>query len=70
MEKTTEQIVGSIRNWSINQIENSRSIGDKIALFEEFEEWIEPEGVELEIISLDEMMKEDYDEYIKGIDLS
>ncbi len=68
MEKTTEQIVGSIRNWSIDQIENSRSIGDKIALFEEFEEWIEPEGVELEIISLDEMMKEDYDEYIKGID--
>ena len=68
MEKTTEQIVGSIRNWSINQIENSRSIGDKIALFEEFEEWIEPESVELEIISLDEMMKEDYDEYIKGID--
>jgi len=68
MEKTTEQIVGSIRNWSINQIENSRSIGDKIALFEEFEEWIEPESVELEIISLDEMMKEDYDEYVENND--
>ena len=49
----TEDIVAHIRDWSIDKIEDATLVGDKIALYEEFEEWIEIEDEEdLEIISM------------------
>ena len=49
----TEDIISHIRDWSIDKIEEAELVGDKIALYAEFEEWIEieDEGV-LEIISM------------------
>ena len=52
--KTTDDIVSHVRSWSIDKIEEAELTGDKIALYAEFEEWIEIEDEEeCEIISLD-----------------
>jgi hypothetical protein len=37
----TDEIVDQVRDWSIDRMENVESVGDKIALYAEFEDWIE-----------------------------
>ena len=50
----TEDIVAHIRDWSIDKIEDATMVGDKIALYAEFEEWIEiEEEGDLEIVSME-----------------
>ena len=50
---TTDKVVDHVREWSIDKIEKAELVGDKIALYAEFEDWIElDEAEELEIISL------------------
>ena len=50
----TEDIVAHVREWSIDKIEDATLVGDKIALYAEFEEWIEIEDEnDLEVISLE-----------------
>ena len=52
--KTTEDIVAHIRDWSVYKIEEVESIGDKAAIYAEFEEWIDLDGVkDIEIMSLE-----------------
>ena len=54
--KTTEDVVAHAREWAIDKIEAAELCGDKIALYAEFEDWIEleeREEEELEIISFD-----------------
>jgi len=52
---TTEEIVSHIREWSINRIKyGMKSSEDALSIIAEFEEWIEPEGDRLEILSLEE----------------
>jgi len=52
---TTEEIVALIREWSINRIKfGLTSSEDALSIVAEFEEWIEPEGDRLEILSLEE----------------
>ena len=52
--KTTEDLVSHVRNWSIDRMEQAEMVGDKIALYAEFEEWIEIEDEEqCEIITFD-----------------
>ena len=54
----TEDIVAHIRDWSIDKIDSATLVGDKIALYAEFEEWIEiEEEGDLEIISINEQEK-------------
>ena len=51
---TTDEVVAHVREWSIDKIENAELVGDKIALYAEFEDWIElDETEELEIMSLE-----------------
>ena len=51
MDKTDE-IVEEIREWSINKIASIEPVGSKMALYEEFEEWIELDDEEsIEILS-------------------
>jgi len=51
---STDDVVAHIREWSIDKVESSESIGNKDAIYKEFEEWIELEDEnELEIISLE-----------------
>ena len=50
----TEDIVAHVRDWSIDKIEDATLVGDKIALYSEFEEWIEIEDEgDLEIVSME-----------------
>ena len=50
----TEDIVAHVRDWSIDRMENAELVGDKIALYAEFEEWIEIEDEnDIEIVSID-----------------
>ena len=54
--KTTEDVLAYNREWAINKVESTELVGDKIALYAEFEDWIELEdrdGEDLEIISFD-----------------
>ena len=49
----TDDIVDQVRDWSVDKIESAELVGDKIALYAEFEEWIELDDVEeLDIVSL------------------
>ena len=51
---TTDQIVAHNREWAIEKVESAKLVGDKIALYAEFEDWIELDDVEnLEIISIE-----------------
>ena len=53
--QTTDDIVAHNREWAIDRLEKAELCGDKIALYAEFEEWIElDDEEELEIISLEE----------------
>jgi hypothetical protein len=50
---TTDKVVDHVRDWSVDKIEEAELVGDKIALYAEFEEWIELDDVEeIEIVSL------------------
>ena len=54
----TEDIIAHIREWSIDKMESAELVGDKIALYAEFEEWIEIEDEEdIEIVSINEEEK-------------
>ena len=54
METTTEDIVAHVREWSLERAAD-RSVSEENAraILAEFYEWIEPEGDELEIVSLE-----------------
>ena len=36
-----DEIVNHVRDWSVDKIEDGELVGDKMALYAEFEEWIE-----------------------------
>ena len=50
---TTEEIVANAREWSIDMIDSDIPMENAKAIFAEFEEWIEPSGKDLEIMSLE-----------------
>ena len=50
----TDDIVNQVRDWSVDKIAEAELVGDKIALYAEFEEWIEIEDQDdCEVISLE-----------------
>ena len=52
--KTTEDIVAHVREWAVDKIEESELCGDKIALYEEFGDWIDLDEVDdIEIVSIE-----------------
>jgi len=72
----TEDIVAHVRGWAIDKIDtihekldgrlyDDRYINDAYAIYEEFAEWIEPESNDLEIVSIDEISKQEYDDYLE-----
>ena len=55
---TSEEIepVAQIRNWAIKRLEDAETIGEKAAIYEEFEDWIEIEDKdEIEYICLEDI---------------
>ena len=50
----TDEIVAHIRKWSIDKLEDAVTIGEKHAIYKEFEEWIELQDEdECDIISVE-----------------
>mgnify|MGYP001332929615 FL=1 len=48
----TDDIVNQVRDWSVDKIAEAELVGDKIALYAEFEEWIElDDETAIEILS-------------------
>ena len=48
----TDDIVNQVRDWSVDKIAEAELVGDKIALYAEFEEWIElDDETTIEILS-------------------
>ena len=48
----TDDIVDQVRDWSVDKIAEAELVGDKIALYAEFEEWIElDDETAIEILS-------------------
>ena len=63
----TEEIVADVRQWAIDKVQEYNGKGieriyDQMALMAEFDEWFDPKQ-DLEVVSLDEITKEDYDDY-------
>ena len=62
----TEDIIAHIRNWSIDTIEiKKNSVEDQIAIMEEFYEWLNLDDDDLEIVSLEEITEEEYEDFIE-----
>ena len=54
MGMTTDDIVAHTREWAIDKIEEAELCGDKIALYEEFGDWIDIDEVDdIEIVSIE-----------------
>ena len=75
-EKTTmmqsEQVVLHIRQWAVDKIQEYNKEGvvriyDQFAIMAEFDEWFEPKD-DLEVVSLDEISEDEYDEFAEGIE--
>ena len=50
---TLNQTLNRTREWSINRLESVVQIGDKHAIYKEFEEWIEMDDPDHDIYSLE-----------------
>ena len=60
---TTDEMAAYLREWAIDKVEGSESIGAKDAIYKEFEEWIEiddnDEDMELLVLEpIDDVIKE------------
>ena len=65
MEMTTDEMCSYLREWAIDKVEESESIGAKDAIYKEFEEWIEIDENDDDI---DLLVLEPLDDVIKEID--
>ena len=75
-EKTTmmetEELVADIRQWASDKVQEYNNKGieriyDQMAIMAEFDEWFDP-APDLEVISLDEISEEEYDNFVDGIE--
>lgn len=76
MTMETEEIVKHLRDWALSKIDDlhevtdkqlydDRKINDAYSIYEEFAEWIEPELEELEVVSIDEISDQEYNDYLE-----
>lgn len=64
----TEKIVSGVRQWAIDKVQEYNTKGvdriyDQMAIMEEFDEWFDPKE-ELEVISLDEISDQEYNDFV------
>ena len=68
-EKTTmmetEEIVAKINEWAMDRFLEPLPTKDCLAIYQEFQEWMEPHGEDLEVITLDEITEEEYEDFIE-----
>ena len=68
----TEEVVTNIRQWAIDKVEEYNNKGieriyDQMAIMDEFYEWFELKD-DLEVMTLDEIIEDQYDDYVDGIE--
>jgi hypothetical protein len=68
----TEEIVSEVREWAISKVQEYNGMGieriyDQLAIIDEFDEWFNPKE-DLEIVSLDEITEEQYDDFVGNND--
>ena len=66
--KTTEEVVEYVRSWALDRIESYNALGadgvyDQKAIIDEFREWLIPEDEDIDIVSIDEITEEEYNDY-------
>ena len=64
----TEEIVADVRQWAIDKVQEYNGKGidriyDQMAIMAEFDEWFDPKE-DLEVVSLDEISREQYDDFV------
>ena len=64
----TEELVADIRQWAIDKVQEYNGKGveriyDQMAIMDDFDEWFDAEE-DLEVVSLDEISREQYDDYV------
>jgi len=69
----TEDIVLNVREWAIGRVESFNSteiseIYNQLALIDEFYEWLDFKPEELEVLSLDEITEEEYNDFSDGVE--
>ena len=70
----TEEIVAHVRDWAMERVDDLnrkgvRGIYDQMALIDEFHEWLDIDNKdELEIVTIDEISEEEYDNFVDGIE--
>ena len=71
-EKTTMmetgELVSTVRQWAIDKVQEYNGQGieriyDQMAIMAEFDEWFDPKE-DLEVVSLDEITQDQYDDYV------
>ena len=71
----TEEIVAYVREWAIDRVgdiheevskfqHDDGELDDAYSLYQEFAEWIEPKNEDLEVVSLDEISQDQYDDFV------
>ena len=73
MKMETEDIVSHVREWAIGAIDSKGELDeiyDQLAIIDEFHEWLALKDDELEIMSIDEISEEEYNNYIDGVERS
>ena len=73
MKMETEDIVSHVREWAIEAIDSKGELDeiyDQLAIIDEFHEWLALKDDELEIMSIDEISEEEYNNYIDGVERS
>ena len=68
----TEELVADIRQWASDKVQEYNNKGieriyDQMAIMAEFDEWFDP-APDLEVITLDEISEEEYDNFVDGIE--
>ena len=68
--KETGEIVNYVREWAKDLVDSYDQksidrIGDKFAIIDEYHEWFDLNQKELEIMTLDEITEEEYNNYLE-----
>ena len=64
----TGELVSTVRQWAIDKVQEYNGQGieriyDQMAIMAEFDEWFDPKE-DLEVVSLDEITQEQYDDFV------
>jgi len=72
MQPDEEKLFNHVRDWAIGRVQEFNGmdvtqIYDQLALIDEFYEWMDPKE-DLEVISIDEISEDQFEEFIEGVD--